>query len=235
MHTGPDLDAIVDKARELGELSPRGDRWTHLSLCVLDAVFSMGARYSTTVRTVRTYAEKAGVGVPLAPSDEVAAGRFAADERPLSELVARVEASGGPDGFAAYVDNRQRTSPRGGVLKAEAAAEYAKVLAADGIERLADVPPLLADPSRLHGVETALAKVKGHGHFGVRMSYLWMLSGDDTSVKADRMVLAWLQGPLGRRPPVPEAVSLVSEAADRLHVSPWQLDHAIWQAQRSRR
>jgi hypothetical protein len=62
-----------------------------------------------------------------------------------------------------------------------------------------------------------------------------MLAGDDDHVKPDRMVVGWLTQVLGRPPSVPEAAALVEEAAKELGVTPWELDHAIWNAQRSTR
>ncbi|WP_051246372.1 hypothetical protein [Nocardioides halotolerans] len=226
-----DVRGVVEAARSLGELPARDRRWTHLSLCVLDAVFSIGARYSATTRTVWSYAHLQGLPHVLEPAAEVAAGVYADTEEPVSSLRDAI-ARGGPDAFAAQVQNRQRTSPRGGVPKAQATHDYAAALADCGVLRLADVPTLLTDPSRLAPLETQLSRVPGHGAHGVRMSYLWMLSGDDDHIKPDRMVLGWLHQVLGRAVAPPEATALLSDAAAELRVTPWQLDHAVWNHRR---
>jgi hypothetical protein len=59
-----------------------------------------------------------------------------------------------------------------------------------------------------------------------------MLSGDDHHVKSDRMVLRWIRTHLHRDVDVPTARDLVVAAAGRLGCTPWELDHAIWTAQR---
>jgi hypothetical protein len=141
----------------------------------------------------------------------------------------------GPEAFARLVDNRQRTSPRGGVLKAQAAGEYARVLSAHGVEHLAHVASVLTEPDRLAAVEADLASVPGHGWYGIRVAYLWMLAGDDDHVKPDRMVVGWLTKVMGRAPSVPEAGAIVEEAAKELGVTPWELDHVIWNVERSGR
>jgi hypothetical protein len=229
---GPEA-AVLAAAQQLGALSPRGDRWTHLSLCVLDAVFSIGARYSTTRRTVHTYAAHAGLTHVLEPAHAVAAGEFTLTEEPVTALRARIKEHG-PETFARdVVRNRQRTSPRGGIPKAEAALGYATVLERHDVLRLADVPGLLVDDARLGRVEAALAQVPGHGAYGIRAGYLWMLAGSDDLIKPDRMVLGWLTGVLGRTPSVSEARTLLAVVATTLGVTAWQLDHAIWNAQRS--
>jgi hypothetical protein len=223
---------VMAAARRLGDIPPRTKRWTHLPLCVLDAVYSIGARYEATARTVHAYANLAELPHVLESATAVAAGAFATTEQPVSRLQSDIERVGS-HGFAIQVRNRQRTSPRGGVLKAEAARQYAVVLGEHGVERLTDVTRLMTDPDHLAEVESALAAVPGHGQHGVRVSYLWMLAGDDQHVKPDRMIAGWLTGVLGRAVAVREAIEFVTAAADNIGVSPWELDHAIWNAQRA--
>lgn len=228
-----DLDLVTAASRALGDVPVRERRWAHLQLCVLDAVFSVGARYSATTRTVWAYARSCELSHVLEPAEAVAAGAYAAVEQPVMVLGEHISLYGA-GGFADLVGNRQRTSPRGGVLKAQAAHDYAIALAKHGVLRLADVADVLASPDRLTRVEADLARIPGHGTAGVRMSYLWMVAGDDTHIKPDRMVLGWLLGVLGRRVSPVEAASLLTAAADALEVTPWQLDHAVWHYQRSR-
>lgn len=229
MTTDNDVAALVSAADSL-DLTPRGNRWCHLSLCVLDAVFSINANYSTTTRTVHTYATFAGLNPVLTPAAEVASGEHAETEQRLSAFLA-AEGGHDPEAFAARLGNRQLTSTRSGIRKAEAVQRYARILVEHDVETLADVGALLADPERTKTVERALAKVPGHGS-GVRVSYLWMLAGDDSHVKADRMVVRWLSRVLDRTVTVKEAASLVIETAAALGVTPWVLDHAIWNAER---
>lgn len=222
---------VMAAARRLGDIPPRTNRWTHLPLCVLDAVYSIGARYEAA-RTVHAYADLAELPHVLESAAAVEAGAFATTEQPVSRLQSDIERVGS-HGFALQIRNRQRTSPRGGVLKAEAARQYAVVLSEHDVERLTDVTKLMTDPDHLAEVEGALAAVPGHGQHGVRVSYLWMLAGDDQHVKPDRMVVGWLSGVLGRAVAVREAIQLVTAAAGHIGVSHWELDHAIWKAQRA--
>jgi hypothetical protein len=87
-----------------------------LALCVIDAVWSIGVRYEAVTNVIRRYCEYLG-GTPKTTST------------PLSALTADMERRG----IAFYADqvfqNRQRTSPRGGILKAEAVYRYAAVCA----------------------------------------------------------------------------------------------------------
>ncbi|MEU0850638.1 hypothetical protein ABZ387_22090 [Streptomyces flaveolus] len=200
-------------------------RWAHLSLCVLDAVFSINAHYSGVVNVCHRYADHAGLEQRLYPRGT----EHPAEEEPLSRFA---ECAADIDALAAVLDNYGRTSPRGGILKVEAAVDYARILVDHGVDLLIDVEKLLADDNRLARVEKALAQVPGHGAHGVRLSYLWMLAGDDTGIKPDRMVLNWLAHVLKRPMGVSEARTLLTAAAQIIGCTPWELDHAIWLYQR---
>lgn len=77
-----DLDRVAAAASALGELEPRTYRWAHLSLCVLDAVFSIGSVYNGTARAVWAYARDRELPYVLEPAARVAAGDYAAAEEP---------------------------------------------------------------------------------------------------------------------------------------------------------
>jgi hypothetical protein len=139
------------------------------------------------------------------------------------------------------VANDQRTSPSGGILKAEAALSYARVFAEHQVTNLATAAVLsVDDPSRWERVDRALAGVRGDGQSGVRRGYLWMLIGHDDLVKPDRMVLRWLArhgitvSSDQAREILAEAASAVSDKLGR-RVTPWMVDHAIWRAERTKR
>jgi hypothetical protein len=224
---------LVAAAAGLGEMPARERRWSHLTLCVIDAVYSVGARYTSTSRTVWSYAEARNLPHVLEPAAAVAAGAFASSEEPITALRDHIDGVGA-DAFADQIGNRQRTSTRSGILKAQAVHAYVSTLAAHGITRLSDVPELVGTPQRLAPLEADLAVVPGHGS-GIRVSYLWMLAGDDHHVKPDRMVLRWLHNALGRMVTASEATGLLATAAVELGVTPWQFDHAIWNHQRRHR
>lgn len=225
------VKAVVMATKGLGIVRCGPDsglkRWAHLSLCVLDAVFSINAHYSGVVNVCRRYADHVGLGQRLYPRGTEHPG----GEEPLSRFA---ECAADMDALAAILDNRGRTSPRGGVRKVEAAMDYARILVDHGVDLLIDVEKVLVDDNRLAKVEKALAQVPGHGAHGVRLSYLWMLAGDDTGIKPDRMVLNWLAHVLKHPMVVPEARRLVTAAAQVIGCTPWELDHAIWLYQRRR-
>lgn len=225
------LDSVVDAAAAL-EIQPRAARWAHLSLCVLDAVFSVGARYASTRRTCGRYAGARNlVALVDAGAADSVIGTDA--EQPLSTFVADAATTDVKQFAREVLGNRQRTSSRSGVMKAEAAVRYARVLVDAGIERYADVPGPFADAERLDKVEGELRTVPGNGASDVRLGYLWMLLGDDHVIKPDRMVLRWLRRVTGTPVTAEQARTLLAAAAEALGCTPWALDHAIWNAERA--
>ena len=208
---------------------PRQARWAHLSLCVLDATFSIGLRYNAVVvPVVRRYATKEGLAPALIEGDQLQ-GQISPreGEQSLTQFLTSVEESTDEE-FAETLGSRNRTSSRGGTLKSAASRRIAEILVANRVNVLADVAELLADPERTAYVEEQLGQVPGAGNQGIRTSYLWMLAGDDQQVKPDRHVLKWMGNVLGRRVSVPEARILLSEVAGELKLTPWSIDHAIW-------
>jgi len=206
-------------------------RYAHLSLCILDAVFSIGVRYEGTAAAVRRYAEWAKI--PLSRSHTQLPAH--ADQQPIGDFIADVEKLG-PERFAAeVVRNRQRTSSRGGILKTEASLRFAHALDAAGVHYLQDVTTAASDDT----LDAALRAIPGQ-RSGISIAYFFMLAGDDNLVKPDRMIVRYLTAALGRPVTVTEAPGLVAAACQILRdefplLTPRSLDHGIWNYQRARR
>ncbi|WP_232334086.1 hypothetical protein [Rhodococcus sp. WB1] len=210
------------------DLMPREVRWTSLSLCILDAVWSIGARYhAVVVPLVRSFATEFGVASPTVRADSP----LGPDPLPLPTLA-------GLD-VESLVDktNRQRTSTRGGILKAEAVLRHVAVFVEHGVTTLADAIELLSDSARLADVDSAVRRIPGEGGSGIRRGYLWMLVGNDDLIKPDRMVLRWLGhhgvdvGPEGAREIIASLAESLTATTGKL-VTPWEIDHAMWTAGR---
>src|SRR4051812_6984827 len=102
---------------------PRERRWASLSLCIVDAVWSIGATYdSVVVPLVRKLAANLGVEQPSIS----ARNPIGADPLPLARLT-----EFGIEELTALT-NRQRTSTGHGILKADAVLRHARVFAEHG-------------------------------------------------------------------------------------------------------
>ena len=145
------------------------ERWTSLSACVLDAVWSVGTDHDrVVVPLVHRVLTSAASGPLLADS------RPEGDSHPLPRLLTRFPDEGT---LEAAAQNRQRTSTRGGVTKADAAMRYSRTLVTHGVLGIEDLPWLVADPALWSRIDRALSRVPGEGEHGARRSYFWSLCG----------------------------------------------------------
>ncbi len=148
---------------------PPRERWTSLSACVLDAVWSVGADHD---RVVVPLVHR--VLIPGATGPLTAETVLSVDSHPLPRLLTRF-----PDDEALQraARNRQRTSTRNGVTKADAVLRYARTLVGHGVLGVEDLPRLWADPEAWSRLDRALSRITGEGHEGARRSYFWRLCG----------------------------------------------------------
>lgn len=186
-------------------------RFDSVALAVIGSVWSLGVRWSGVQNVIARYQAARGGDSPL----------------DLATFIGRV---GGPDAFARVVNNRQRTSSRNGILKAQAVQEAAWVLVGHGIYTLDDLRSAPLEKVRRQWIAV-------HGQrSGLSWDYFLMLLGFE-GVKADRMVQRFIGDALGidgLAVSVREAKALVSTAARLLDVSLTQLDYTIWRYQSGR-
>ncbi len=223
-----DEDAVRAMVASVRTLLGRPATWStpggHASvgLALIDAVWSIGVRYQSVDNVIARYRE-----------GRRAAGDDPEADRP-ADVRAFIEACGGAEAFAELVRNRQRTSTRNGILKAEAVLLEARILEDEGVAVAADVAG--AGEERLAHLRARWSTVAGQ-RSGVSWHAFAMLVGV-VDVKPDRMVRRYVAAALGRPRETAvgaeEARELVMAAAARLRVSPRALDYAIWAHQSER-
>ena len=210
---------------------PRARRWTSLSFCIVDAVWSIGANYDNVVVPLvrKKFAAKFVVTEPTVPASQP----MPHDPLPLSRLDDLTVES------LTALTNRQRTSTRGGIRKADAVLQHVAVFRDHKVETMQDALALFSNTERFDQVDTALRLIPGEGGYGIRRNYLWMTIGQDDLIKPDRMVLRWLErhdiktDPAGARDIIAAIVPLVSRQMKR-RVTAWEIDHALWLAGRKK-
>ena len=215
------LDRVLRHIGTLGHPGawPEPDGYPGLALCVLNAVWSIGVRYGG-VRNVVARCRK------LVEAE----GRDAERDGPR-EFFVLAEELGSPDAFAAALNNRQRTSSRNGILKAEAVQHACRVLDQAGVTSNEEL--LALGPDELEDLRARFVVVRGQGS-GLSFDYILMLAGRP-GVKADRMIRRFVAEALGLRSEndvsLIDARELVVAAAAAVGVDAHRLDHAIWNAQ----
>lgn len=202
--------------------------YASVPLCVIDAVFSIGVRYESTERTVTEF---------CARYHWQRDGRGKEKEHTITEFLSILNPYGNrwEEMADTVFRNRQRTSSRSGILKAEATYRFAKTLQQFGVETFADV---LKSGLR-NDLRQAIKAIPGQAS-GLSYAYFLILAGNQDGVKADRMVTRFVADALGVRNVAPElAEELVRNASKTLRgefprLVPSSLDNKIWKYQRAK-
>ncbi len=204
---------------------PNEYRYTCLPLCLLDAIYSIGASYKSTKNTVERYAKYFGVTCYRETEDYLPEDK----QHTIDELICNIGSNDADyENFAEnIVKNKQRTSSQNGILKAEAVLQCAKVLQEAGIQRMQDF-----DEKWTPDLDEKFKKVKGQGS-GISLSYFKMLCGNENELKPDRHVLRFLEKVLGHKVDKEEATVLIKGVAKELqkdcpNLTVRKLDYVIW-------
>ena len=201
-----------------------------LPLCIIDAIFSIGVKYDSTREVVIRYCNHTSqrrirTDIDFPPQSE---------QESISLFCARPEQSNLDSMAKCVYQNRQRTSTRSGILKAEAVLQFAKVLQTFGVEYFQDLSKVINDPK----FGSDLREIPGQKS-GISIQYFWMLAGSESFVKPDRMVIRFLENVLARKiKSVEEAAVLLQSASGHLskdfqNMNARLLDHEVWKYQRA--
>ena len=211
-----------------GKSDPNLDFYKSLPLCILDAVYSIGVKYSSTAKVTERYIKHFDLNISRSAADE--------NEHTVKDFLNNIKEAGGAKAFAEkVVHNKQRTSSRKGILKAEACELVAKVFESHGINTLSD----FENYHKKDELDKDILSVHGQAS-GVMLRYLYMLCGDDKRIKPDRMIQRFVEGfdPLIKSHD--ELQELVSRASEVLkskypNMTPRFLDHIIWEYQKDKK
>jgi hypothetical protein len=143
----------------------------------------------------------------------------------------------GDERFAKEVlNNRQQTASENGILKADAAMQFAEALLA---HRINSLQGLHADGFKADSLEEAVRRIPGQKS-GISFRYFLMQVNRDDLIKPDRMVIRFLSDALGREVQVDECQELLTRTVGQLrekhtHLNPRLLDTRIWTYQRQQK
>jgi hypothetical protein len=212
---------------------PSEYRYAHLSLALIDAVFSLGARYESTRATVLRFAKVE----PLRPFRESLDVWPSLDaQQPLADLLTRYRQRGMDSMLSEVYQNRQRTSSHeSAITKAEAVLRAATLLVSYHVNYFQDIPKVMANRSFADDFRAIPGQTSGTG-----LAYLWMLTGSDMHIKPDRMVIRFIEQATSLRGLSPQQTQRLVEAALELlrpqfpGLTVRQIDYVIWSYERFR-
>ena len=196
--------------------------YSHLPLCVIDAVFSIGVKYEAVTNTVNRFCKYFQI-------EKYSANK----ELTTSYFLKLMKSININDLTEKIYNNRQRTSSKNGILKSEAVIRFLEILQNNKIETLKDV--LKKANSNL---ENQIKQIHGQKS-GISFKYFLMLSGSDDFVKPDRMIIRFLESITVQKVNINDCQIIIQETVKRLNktgfnLTPKKLDNLIWNFQRSR-
>ena len=202
--------------------------YQHLPACVIDTVFSIGARYTSTSNTVLRFCSQLSL-TPLGMDPRPATSK----QLSVSDFLKLYETETADTLARTLYQNSQRTSTRNGILKAEAAQLFGQVLQLHKIEYLQDVDRIIGQAS----FEQAIQQIPGQ-RSGISLRYFYILAGSPNHVKPDRMIVRFIKTATGRVVGIDEAENIIRNACVRLQrdyptLTPALLDNIIWRYQQT--
>jgi hypothetical protein len=202
-----------------------------LPFCIIDAVYSLAARYSSTRNAVIHFCNVAGLqrlrqhGSPYPDTGE---------QYQVHQFKEFLSGYGDYRRIATEVfDNRQRTSSKNGILKAEAVHRFARVLVRHNVNYFQDIPTVIPSSQ----FESDICDIPGQT-YGTSLKYFFMLAGEENMIKPDRMILRFLGRVIGDQGNQQNAQAWLSQALQILNqtyptLTLRKLDHEIWKYEKS--
>jgi hypothetical protein len=223
-----ELDELVIYSRRYLSLEPQpqideDDLYHNLPLCITDAVFSINAKYQSTLQVTKRLASYAQYPYLLNEGGE---------EPTIENFLLYFDTLGAERMAQEVFQNRQRTSTSNGILKAEAVERFARALYRNGVNQRQDV-----STSDHHAIKEAIIEIPGQ-RSGISLRYFYMLLGDYSYVKPDRHIMNFVMAAIGRNLDVATCHDAIVATCERLkpefsHLNPRTLDARIWTYQRT--
>lgn len=197
--------------------------YSSLPLCLLDAIYSIGVRYTSTANTVERYCTFCNINKRR--NEE--AYPSVNDQQTITELIDIINEVGTKRFASEIVKNKQRTSSRNGILKAEAVLQCAEILKANGIETLNDFSDKFCDE-----IGKAFCSIKGQKS-GISLAYLKMLCGSPDTIKPDRHIVRFLNQYFDEEIRIEDAQSIIDHLTSKLQkeyksINARKIDYIIW-------
>ena len=208
--------------------------YSSVALCAFDAVFSIQSRYNSVVSPLIDRLCSM-IDIPRHLENQSVLPRIE-EQIKVSEFQRRLRRLNclDPATLAEKLNNRQRTSSRNGILKADAFLQYLEEFKSHEIETFQDV---FSSEEKRAKLEQSLRKITGQN---VAVDYFFMLAGNKDDVKVDTWIKRFVHDALGKDIPESQIKQLFKEAAEYYRNNGYpdmtvrHLDHIIWNWQKSR-
>ena len=241
MITEKEIDIILENFRanikNIKSL-PQAYFYNHLSLCVIEAVWSIGVKYESVENVVINYYRKRGLN-PYRDKhlQETLQYPETNKQESLSVFLEFLNKYSTNELANKIFDNKQRTSSKNGILKAEAVLKFAGILSKYNVNYFQDIESNIEE-NELFKLE--IKNIPGQ-RSGISLDYFFMLSGNENKIKPDRMIKRFLANSLKRdensisiRDAQNACKELYNALDDKRIKSIRHLDNIIWNYQRNK-
>jgi hypothetical protein len=241
MLTDNEINKIADYFKKnIMDIKPLNNEYyyNHVSLCVIDAVWSIGVRYQHVKNVVQRYCNKREL-VPYRNKNLRDSSSYPEikQQESICDFIKYVEGFSFEKLAVNIFKNRQRTSTINGILKAEAVVNFAKVLSKYDVNYFQDITKKIENNKSF---EIDIKNISGQKS-GLSLNNFYILTGDENKITAGRMVERFLSGLTGR--PQDTINSLCAQDAferlllvlnDNRIESVRHLDNIVWNYQRNK-
>jgi hypothetical protein len=196
--------------------------YSHLPLCVIDSIFSIGVKYEGVQNVVNRFCQHYKID-KFSTTEELSTSYFLnlMEQQTAQELANNI------------YKNRQRTSTVNGILKSEAVILFLKVLKKFEVEKLNDIDKIITNEC----FESEIKNITGQKS-GISLKYFLMLAGSDELIKPDRMILRFLEKISGENLSLNDCQMILTAVTaelkkDGFDITAKKLDNIIWNYQRN--
>lgn len=194
MITDAEIEIVINHIRQNINLTlplPEEYYYAHLPCCVIDAVYSIGVKYSSTRQVPIRYCNHFNINRIRANRNQNYPDQN--EQYSVNNLLNMYQNNNKDFVTQNIFQNRQRTSSRNGILKSKAVKYFATVLNNYNVNYFQD----------LHLIENNfqfsedIKQIPGQSS-GISLKYFLMLSGNQNLVKPDRMLKRFIAQPLNK-------------------------------------
>lgn len=220
-----DYKKFTDRCEKELDLSRSESDYEKITKClpifIMDAVFSIGVKYTGVTNTIDKYTEYFHCNFTREKEGPT--------EHTINEFLENIKLVGGPEKFSEIaLRNKQRTSARNGILKAKACYKFAEILQENKINTVDD---FLGFKDK-NALEKDIKLITGQGS-GIMLKYFYMLTGDTSRVKPDRQIFRFIQEIIPEAKTQDDVLDIFTQGVKILnvkypHLTVRSLDNLVW-------
>ena len=205
--------------------------YSSISNCLIDAIFSIGIKYSTTKIVVERFCQY----INIDEFRDFGSNYLDVETQfSINDLIEFYKINGLDNITKEIYKNSCRTSTTNGILKSQAVLECAKVLQKYDINYFQDISKIQNNLK----FEYDFKSIKGQSS-GKSLSYFFMLIGNENLIKPDRMVKRFVYDCLEIDLSTEDLIEIFNDVIIELrkkhiNLTLRKLDHEIWKYQRDK-